>query len=74
MLPLETGLADLSEVRCLAESVAKLRNGNPGTVIAADAEFGEEVWASYDGEPIAIGTYKGGELHPSRVFVPARHD
>lgn len=74
LLPLETGLADLSEVRCMAESVAKLRNGNPGTVIAADAEFGEEVWASYDGEPIAIGTYKGGELHPSRVFVPARND
>lgn len=74
LLPLETGLADLSEVRCLAESVAKLRNGNPGTVIAADAEFGEDVWASYDGEPIAIGTYKGGELHPTRVFVPSKYD
>lgn len=67
--PLEIGLADLPEVRCLAESVAKLRNGNPAAVIAADVEFGEEVWASYEGKAIAVGTYRGGELQPSRVFV-----
>ncbi len=67
--PLEVGLSELPEVRCLAESVTKLRNGNPASVIAADVEFGEEVWASYDGQAIAVGTYKGGELHPSRVFV-----
>ena len=69
LLPLETGLSDLAEVRCPAESVAKLRNGNPAPVIARDVEFGEEVWASYDGAAIAVGIYKGGELHPSRVFV-----
>ncbi|MFA8443715.1 tRNA pseudouridine(55) synthase TruB [Yoonia sp.] len=67
--PLEIGLADLPEVRCLAESVAKLRNGNPAAVIATDVEFGEEVWASYEGKAIAVGTYRGGELQPSRVFV-----
>jgi len=67
--PLEVGLADLPEVRCLAESVAKLRHGNPAPVIATDVEFGEEVWASYEGKAIAVGTYRGGELQPSRVFV-----
>ena len=67
--PLEVGLADLPEVRCLSESVARLRNGNPASVIARDVEFGEEVWASYEGKGIAVGIYKGGELHPSRVFV-----
>lgn len=67
--PLEIGLADLPEVRCLAESVTKLRNGNPASVIASNIEYGEEVWASYDGKAIAVGTYRGGEIHPSRVFV-----
>ncbi|WP_333714456.1 tRNA pseudouridine(55) synthase TruB [Yoonia sp.] len=67
--PLETGLSDLPEVRCLAESVARLRNGNPASVIAHDVEFGEEVWASFQGQAIAVGIYKGGALHPTRVFV-----
>lgn len=67
--PLEIGLTDLPEVRCLAESVAKLRNGNPASVIATGVEFGEEVWASFEGKAIAVGTYRGGELQPSRVFV-----
>ncbi len=68
--PLEIGLDSLPEVRCLAESVARLRNGNPASVIATDVEFGEEVWASYDGKAIAVGAYRGGELQPSRVFNP----
>ncbi len=67
--PLEVGLSDLPEVRCLTESVAKLRNGNPASVIASNVEYGEEVWASYEGKAIAVGTYRGGEMQPSRVFV-----
>ena len=71
--PLEVGLDDLPAVRCLAESVNKLRNGNPAEVIGADVEFGEEAWASYEGQAIAVGTYRGGLLHPSRVFnAPAQ--
>ncbi len=69
LLPLEVGLSDLPEVRCLAESVAKLRNGNPAEVIASDANYGEDVWASYDGKAIAVGQYLGGKIQPSRVFV-----
>ena len=66
--PLEIGLADLPELRCTPEGAARLKNGNPGMVIASDVEFGEEAWASYQGKAIAVGIYKAGELHPSRVF------
>ncbi len=68
--PLEIGLTELQEVRCLAESVAKLRNGNPASVIASGVEYGEEVWASFEGQAVAVGRYMGGTLQPSRVFVP----
>lgn len=68
MLPLETGLADLPEVKCTPEGAAKLRNGNPGLVLAATVEYGDECWASFEGQAVAVGRYKAGELHPSRVF------
>ncbi|WP_226780178.1 tRNA pseudouridine(55) synthase TruB [Oceaniglobus trochenteri] len=67
--PLEQGLDDLPEVRCTPEGAAKLRNGNPGMVIASDAEYGDEAWASFEGRAVAVGIYRSGELHPSRVFV-----
>ncbi len=66
--PLEVGLADLPEVLCTAEGAARLRNGNPGMVIATDADYGEEAWASHLGRAVAVGIYRAGELHPSRVF------
>ncbi len=68
LLPLSAGLTDLPELPTTAEGATRLRNGNPGMVIAADVGFGEEAWASYQGEPVAVGVYKAGELHPSRVF------
>ena len=40
-------------------------------VIAHDVEYGEECWASYEGEAVAVGIFKAGELHPNRVFVKA---
>ena len=67
--PLTEGLTELPEVKATAEGAVRLRNGNPGMVIASDVEYGEECWASLDGEPIAVGVFKAGELHPSRVFV-----
>jgi len=66
---LEEGLADLPELKCTAEGAVRLRNGNPGMVLAATVEYGDEAWASYDGKAVAVGIYKAGELHPSRVFV-----
>lgn len=69
LLPLETGLSDLPEVRATPEGAARLRNGNPGMVLASDIEYGEEVWVSFDGRAVAVGRFKAGEVHPSRVFV-----
>ncbi len=66
--PLEDGLANLPELRCTAQAAASLRNGNPAPVITSDAAYGDEAWASLDGHAVAIGIYRAGELHPSRVF------
>lgn len=68
LMPVETGLADLPELPCTPEGAARMRNGNPGLVRASDAEYGETAWASYNGCAVAVGTYRAGELHPSRVF------
>ena len=68
LLPLELGLTDLPELRCTAQGAARLRNGNAGMVIASDVDYGDEAWASFEGRPLAVGRYKAGELHPSRVF------
>ena len=66
--PLEQGLVDLPQLRCTPEGAVRLRNGNPGMVLASDLEYGDECWASLDGRAIAVGTYKAGEVHPTRVF------
>ncbi|WP_299644450.1 tRNA pseudouridine(55) synthase TruB [uncultured Ruegeria sp.] len=67
--PLETGLSDLPELKCTPEGATRLRNGNPGMVLTSDVEYGDEAWASLDGKAVAVGVYKSGELHPSRVFA-----
>lgn len=67
LLPLELGLQDLPEFMATPEGAARLRNGNPGQVIG-HADWGTEGWASLDGLAVAVGHYRGGELHPSRVF------
>lgn len=67
--PLEEGLADLPELKCTPEGAVRLKNGNPGMVLASDVEYGDEAWASLNGHAVAVGVYKSGELHPSRVFV-----
>ncbi|MCC5970987.1 MAG: tRNA pseudouridine(55) synthase TruB [Pararhodobacter sp.] len=68
LLPLEVALADLPQLPLSAEGAVRVRNGNPGQVLSSRAGPGDTAWASYQGQPLAIGTYIGGELHPSRVF------
>jgi tRNA pseudouridine55 synthase len=70
LLPLEVALGGLPELPATAEGAARLRNGNPGMVIASSAGFGDEAWASWQGRAVAVGIYKAGELHPGRVFKP----
>ena len=68
LLPLEVGLAERPELKATAEGAARLKNGNPGMVLSSDVVWGDEAWASWQGRPVAVGVYKSGELHPSRVF------
>ena len=68
LLPLEAGLTDLPKVIVSAQGAQRLRNGNPGEVLSAEAEFGDEAWAVYQGRPVAVGVYMAGMLHPARVF------
>ena len=67
--PLELGLADLPEMTATPEGAVRLRHGNPGMVVGPSLPYGTEAWASYQGRAVAVGHYRGGELHPSRVFA-----
>ncbi len=68
LLPMETGLTDLPQVILSAEGALRIANGNPGAVVSSEADFGDLAWASFRGQPVAVGVYKAGALHPSRVF------
>jgi tRNA pseudouridine55 synthase len=68
LLPVTAALAGLPELAATSEGAARLLNGNPGEVVGT-LDWGAEAWASRDGRPLAIGQYRGGALHPSRVFV-----
>ncbi|GFE66305.1 tRNA pseudouridine(55) synthase TruB [Litoreibacter roseus] len=69
LMPLELALEDIPELPTTPEGAARLKNGNPSLVLASDVSYGDEAWASLNGQAIAVGRYKAGELHPSRVFV-----
>lgn len=68
LLPLERGLAALPELPVTEAAAQRLRNGNPGEVLAG-ADPGAVAWASLDGEAVAVGRYVAGRLEPSKVFV-----
>lgn len=67
--PLEMGLVDLPQMTATPEGAVRLKHGNPGMVIGPALPYGTEAWASYQGHAVAVGIYRGGELHPSRVFA-----
>lgn len=69
LLPVSAGLTDLPELPTTPEGATRMRNGNPGLVISSNAAYGDVGWASLNGEPVAVGVYRAGELHPSRVFT-----
>ena len=69
ILPLELALGDMEQVICPAASIVKMRNGNAAHVIGSGLAYDQEVWASFEGQAVAVGNYRSGELHPSRVFV-----
>ncbi|WP_224816319.1 tRNA pseudouridine(55) synthase TruB [Hasllibacter sp. MH4015] len=66
--PVALALGDIPKLRATEAGVTRLKNGNPGQVLPGDAEYGDLAWASFDGQPVAIGRFRSGELHPERVF------
>lgn len=68
LMPLEEGLFELPELRLTPEGATRLKHGNPGMVLGGDVEYGDEAWASFEGKAVAVGIFRSGELHPSRVF------
>ena len=66
--PLELGLAELPQLHATPEGAVRLAHGNPGTVTGPALPYGSEAWASFQGRAVAVGHYRGGELHPARVF------
>ncbi|MCU4651537.1 tRNA pseudouridine(55) synthase TruB [Roseibacterium sp. SDUM158016] len=68
LAPTALALADLPELKATEAGVARLRNGNPGQVLPGPVEYGDLAWASHGGEPVAVGRFRAGELHPERVF------
>ncbi|WBU53432.1 tRNA pseudouridine(55) synthase TruB [Paracoccus sp. SCSIO 75233] len=67
LLPIQSALTDLAEMRATEQGALRIRNGNPGQVLG-QAEFGEIVWVSHEARAICIGRYLGGEVQPDRVF------
>jgi tRNA pseudouridine55 synthase len=69
LLPLEIGLAGLPALPCTPAAAARLRHGNAAPVTALPGiEYGDEAWAALEGRAVAIGRFRAGELHPSRVL------
>ena len=60
MLSATVALSDLYYDERKLDERAALGNVN--------VDYGDEAWASFEGKAVAVGTYRSGELHPSRVF------
>jgi tRNA pseudouridine55 synthase len=69
LLPVAAGLAGLPELACSAPAARALGAGNPAAFPGAGLAEGATAWASAEGRPVAIGRWRGGALHPERVFV-----
>ena len=68
LLPVTAGLHDLEEHPVDAVAAANLRQGRaiPAT---RTGDWGDAVWASHAGAPVAVGMLRGGEIQPVRVFA-----
>ena len=71
LLPLEAAIPDMPRVHATEAGATRLANGNPGEAVPAGAAppYGAEALAMRAGRALAIGAWRGGMLHPSRVFV-----
>ncbi|CAM4082260.1 tRNA pseudouridine(55) synthase TruB [Palleronia rufa] len=66
--PVEAGLGDLPLCRVSQVAAQAIRNGNPADVLSSEADFGDLAWASHGERVVALGHYRAGRFHPSRVL------
>lgn len=66
--PVALALGELPMLAATEAGAARLKNGNPGQVMPGEASYGDLVWVSFAGQPLAIGRLRGAEVHPERVF------
>lgn len=70
LLPLEAGLVDLPEVRVGATELGRLRNGNAVPAVPQETlDYDEECWAGAEDRALALGRWRGGMFHPTRVLA-----
>jgi tRNA pseudouridine55 synthase len=70
LLPVAAALAGLPELAAPEAAARRLLHGNAVALPAPDGlAEGATVWASRAGLPLAVGAWRGGVLHPSRVFA-----
>lgn len=71
LLPLEAAIPDMPRVTATEAGATRLAHGNPGEAVPPGAApaYGAEALAMRGGRALAIGAWRGGMLHPSRVFV-----
>lgn len=69
LLPVAAGLAGLPELPAGPREALALSHGNPAALAGAALPEGALAWASAAGRPVALGAWRGGLLHPDRVFV-----
>ncbi|MCI4662699.1 MAG: tRNA pseudouridine(55) synthase TruB [Neomegalonema sp.] len=68
LISVATGLDDIPALAVNEGQAAQLRQGRAIPAIGVDLGYGDTVWASLEGEPVAIGVVKASMMHPSRVF------
>lgn len=69
LLPIATALDTLPRFDLHDSEAMRLRNGNAVEARGVVLDYGANCWGALDGAPVAIGTYRAGMLHPSRVLL-----
>jgi len=68
LLKVATGLDDIPALAVSEAIAALLRQGQAVPVPGSSLADGDIAWAECQGQPVAIGVFRGGLLHPDRVF------
>ena len=68
LIPVAAALEALPRVDVAEEGALRIRHGNPAQVFC-NLAYGNECWAAFGEEPIAIGLFKAGYFHAKRVLL-----